>query len=108
MSGGDSPVAIDPSPDGIGFWIHVSPRARVDEVGPAHGDALRVRISAPPVEGRANAACRAALAAVLGVSRADVDLDPGARGRRKRVFVRGQPLDLAARVHKLATRTGLG
>lgn len=108
MSEPPSTVAIDRRPDGIALWIHVTPRARTDAVGPAHGDALRVRISAPPVEGRANAACRDALAEALGVPRSCVELAADARGRRKRVVVRGDPLDLAARVHKLAARTGLG
>jgi uncharacterized protein (TIGR00251 family) len=103
-----SAVEIDPLPDGIALWIHVTPRARTGSVGPAHGDALRVRITAPPVEGRANAACRTALAEALQVPRSSVELAPDARGRRKRVVVRGDPLDLAVRVHKLAARTGLG
>jgi len=108
LSEGPPRVAIDRDPGGIAFWIHVTPRARADAVGPALGDALRVRVTAPPVEGRANAACRDLLADALGVGRSDVRLDPAARGRRKRVRVAGDPLDLADRVHMLARRTALG
>lgn len=108
MSGDTAELTLDPSPGGVGFFIHVTPRARVNAVGPAHGDALRVRITAPPVEGRANAACRAAIATALCVARRDVELAPGSRGRRKHVFVAGDPVDLAARVRMLAARSGLG
>jgi len=101
-------VAVDANPEGIGFYIHVSPGARRDEIGPAHGDALRVRTSAPPVEGRANAACREAVARAFGVSVGDVRIDPAARGRRKRLFVAGDPAALSARLELLATRSGLG
>jgi uncharacterized protein (TIGR00251 family) len=108
VTDGRSSVAVDADPEGIGFFIHVSPGARRDEIGPAHGDALRVRTSAPPVEGRANAACREALARAFGVAVADVRIDPASRGRRKRLFVAGDPVALSARLHLLATRSGLG
>ena len=108
MSAAAGPVAIDVGPGGIAFFVHVTPRAKADAVGPAHGDALRVRISAPPVEGRANAACRALLAEALGVATRDVTLDPSARGRRKRVAVAGDALPLAARVPKLAAPARVG
>jgi uncharacterized protein (TIGR00251 family) len=103
-----SPVAVDSDPEGIGFFIHVSPGARKDAVGPAHGDALRVRTSAPPLDGRANAACRRALAEAFDLAESKVRLDAGSRGRRKRVFVVGEPGALAERLHMLATRSGLG
>lgn len=108
MSAPRSPIALDSHPDGIGFFIHVSPGARKDEVGPAHADALRVRTSAPPSDGRANAACRRALAEAFGLAQSEVRLDAGARGRRKRVFVVGDPEALADRLHALASRSGLG
>lgn len=108
MSDGRSGVAVETTPEGIGFFVHVSPGARRDEIGPAHGDALRVRTSAPAVEGRANAACRESVARAFGVAVADVRIDPAARGRRKRVFVTGHPEALSARLRLLATRSGLG
>jgi uncharacterized protein (TIGR00251 family) len=88
--------------DGLSFWIHVSPRARREGVGGRHGDALRVAVRAAPEGGRANAACVAALAAAFGVGRAEVALDPGARGRRKRVRIDGDPAALAHRFEALA------
>jgi uncharacterized protein len=76
------------SSDGISFWIHVSPRAARERVGGLHGDALRVAVKEPPVEGAANAACVRAIARALGVGRDAVAIDPASRGRRKLVRVR--------------------
>lgn len=94
------------APDGVVFWIHVSPRARREQVGGLHGDALRVAVQAPPVEGEANAACGRALARALGVSRGSVALDPASRSRRKRVRVAGDPAGLEARLRALAAGAG--
>ncbi|HVP30537.1 MAG TPA: DUF167 family protein [Myxococcota bacterium] len=89
---------------GIVFRIHVTPRARRPSVGGTQGDALRVAVSAPPVEGKANAACAAALAEALDVPRSSVRLDPSARGRRKRVEVEGDAAELERRLRILAER----
>ena len=87
---------------GIGFWIHVTPRARRPGVGGVHGDALRVAVAAAPVEGEANAACVRALAEAFGVGRSAVALDPAARGRRKKVTIDGEPGALERRARSLA------
>jgi hypothetical protein len=90
----------------VAFWIVVTPRASREQVGGLRGDALRVTVQAPPVEGEANAACVRVLASALDVRRSDVWLDPGARGRRKRVRVRGDAAALGRRLEALA-RSGL-
>jgi uncharacterized protein YggU (UPF0235/DUF167 family) len=89
---------------GFSFWIHVSPRARREEVGGRRGDALRVAVRAAPEAGRANAACVAVLAEAFEVSRGDVALDPRSRGRRKRVHVAGDASRLERRFEALAER----
>ena len=88
--------------EGLAFWIHVTPRARREAVGGFQGDALRVAVAAPPVEGKANAACVNALAEAFGVKRGDVAIHPGAKGRRKRVRLRGETRALEAKLQKLA------
>ena len=90
------------------MWIHVTPRAKHPGIGGLHGDSLRVAVAAAPVEGRANAACCKALAASLECARRDVEIDPAARGRRKRVRIHGDPTDLEARLRALAQLPGLG
>jgi uncharacterized protein (TIGR00251 family) len=96
------PFASAASAAGIAFWIHVSPGAKREAVGGARGDALRVAVQAPPLEGRANAACVDALARAFAVRRSAVALDPAARGRRKRVQISGNPAELSARLVALA------
>ena len=79
----------DDSPEGIILRIHVQPGAGRSAVVGRHGDALKVRVAAPPVEGRANEAARALLAEVLGVSKSDVELTSGQSSRTKRFRLKG-------------------
>jgi uncharacterized protein len=81
----------------IAIPIHVQPRAATSEVVGWHGDAVKIRLKAPPVDGAANAELLRFLAARLGVPRAAVTIVAGATSRRKRVAVEGVPLDVALR-----------
>ncbi|MCS5635128.1 MAG: DUF167 domain-containing protein [Myxococcota bacterium] len=103
-----SPLGLQTGPDWAGFWIHVTPGARRAGILGCHGDALRIAVQAPPVAGKANRACADLLATALGVAPGAVSLDPGARGRRKRVRVEGDPGRLSARLHSLASSARLG
>jgi uncharacterized protein (TIGR00251 family) len=67
--------------------LHVQPGARRTEVAGTHGDALRIRLAAPPVEGRANAALRHYLAGVFGVPQRAVTLLRGETSRQKTVRI---------------------
>ena len=99
-------LSLRESPEGVGFWIFVKPRARRERVGGMRGDALLLSVTAAPVEGAANAACVQALAEAFGVRRGDVALDPASRGRRKRVWIAGDPARLAPRARELAQLAG--
>lgn len=74
---------------GVTIAVQVVPRASRNEVAGAQGDLLKVRITAPPVEGAANAALLAFLADALGVRKRDVELASGEHARRKLVRIRG-------------------
>jgi uncharacterized protein (TIGR00251 family) len=80
--------ADEDSPE-IVLRVHVQPGAGRSAVVGKHGNALKVRVAAPPVEGRANAALLAILASVLGAKEADVELASGESSRAKRVRVKG-------------------
>jgi uncharacterized protein (TIGR00251 family) len=67
--------------------VHVQPRASKSEVVGWREDSLAIRLTAPPVEGAANKACRDFLAELLGVRRADVELISGDKSREKRFRV---------------------
>lgn len=74
--------------DGLQLLLHVQPGAARDEAAGLHGGRLRVRISAPPTEGRANRQLQEWLAAEFGVTKSKVELLSGAGSRRKNVFIR--------------------
>lgn len=69
--------------------VHVLPRASREGVAGILGDAVRVRLTAPPLENRANEALVRFLADALGVPRTRVEIVAGRRGRRKVVRVVG-------------------
>lgn len=69
--------------------VHVLPRAKATAVAGRHGDAIRIRVAAPPVDGAANEALLRFLAERLGVPRRSVMIVRGAGSRRKTVQVAG-------------------
>jgi len=75
--------------DGIVFKIRVQPRASKNELAGLHGDSVKIRLTAPPVEGEANKACIDFLATLLQVSRSNVEIIAGHKGRNKTVKVIG-------------------
>lgn len=69
--------------------LQVQPAAGRTSVAGRFGDALKVKVAAPPEGGRANEACVALLAEVLGVKTTDVELLSGESSRSKRFAIRG-------------------
>jgi uncharacterized protein (TIGR00251 family) len=67
--------------------VAVIPNARRTEAVGLHDGALRVRLAAPPLEGRANDELVAWLARALGVQRRAIEIRHGASGRRKRLLL---------------------
>ncbi|MBK8498755.1 MAG: YggU family protein [Flavobacteriales bacterium] len=74
-------------PDHLILTVHVQPGARRTEVVGTHGDALKIRLAAPAVEGKANAALIAFLAAAFGVPKRGIEILAGDSSRSKRVRV---------------------
>ncbi len=77
------------SSEGITIALKVVPRAKRDEIVGVEGDALKVRLTAPPVEGKANEELVKFLAKKLDVRRGDIEILHGETGRHKLVRVRG-------------------
>jgi hypothetical protein len=75
--------------DDLVIDLRVQPRASRSGLDGLHGGRLKVRLQAPPVDGRANDALVALLAEALGVPRSRVVIEQGLTGRDKRVRVRG-------------------
>lgn len=68
---------------------HLQPKASADEFAGLHGERLKIRLTAPPVEGKANAHLQAFLAKAFGVAKSAVLLEAGELNRHKRVRILG-------------------
>jgi uncharacterized protein (TIGR00251 family) len=72
------------------LWLscHLQPGASKDEFAGLHGERLKIRISAPPVDGKANAHLIGFLAKAFGVAKSAVAIERGDTGRQKTVSIR--------------------
>lgn len=100
MSGGAEALRVERAGAGVRVGVRVQPRASRDEVSGVHGDTLKVRLTAPPVEGAANEALVRFLARALGVATGAVRIVAGATSRSKIVEIVGVNED---DVRRLAT-----
>ncbi len=82
-------MKIESIGDGVRFTVRVQPRASRNELAGSHGDAIKIRLTAPPVEGAANTALIAFLSRALGVPKSSVRIARGERSRSKVVEVIG-------------------
>ncbi len=78
---------------GVTFAIKVQPRARKNAITGELGDALKLALTAPPVDGRANEACIEFLAKFLDVPRSSVTIASGETSRNKVIRVAGVTAD---------------
>ncbi|HTM42546.1 MAG TPA: DUF167 domain-containing protein [Terriglobales bacterium] len=83
-------IGIRDTPAGATFAVKVHPRARKNAITGMAGDALKLALTAPPVEGKANQACIEFLAEFLNVPRASVTIIAGQSSRNKVVRVAGR------------------
>ncbi len=79
--------------DIITLTLHVQPGARRSEVTGLHGEALKLKLAAPPVEGRANDALLKYIAGLFDVPIRQVELRQGAQSRHKVVAISGSKTD---------------
>jgi uncharacterized protein len=84
-----SMVAIQNSPAGVSFAIKVHPRAKRNAITGEVGDALKVALTSPPVDGKANEACIEFFAKLLKVPRSSVTIASGLTSRNKVIRVAG-------------------
>jgi uncharacterized protein (TIGR00251 family) len=75
--------------DGLLLEVHVQPGASQTAVAGLHDGRLKIRLAAPAVDGRANAALVDFIAAQLGAAKRGVSIEAGVASRRKRVRVLG-------------------
>lgn len=101
MTGDSSWYRHDAAARRFSLTLHVQPGAKCSGIAGRHGDALKVRIAAPAVDNKANAALIEFLGATLGVPKSAIVIRHGATGRRKVVEISGGE-ELAKRVAALA------
>jgi uncharacterized protein (TIGR00251 family) len=95
-------VSVDAAGDVL-LTVHVQPGARRAAVVGLHGDALKVRVTARPVDGRANQAVLALVASALDLPTSSVTLVSGTTSRRKRLRITPATADPAALLTRLRT-----
>lgn len=86
-------AAVRPHGDGAAVQVRVVVRAPRTRVAGRYGDALKVRVAAPPVDGAANEELCRYVAGLAGVRPGDVSVVAGARARDKVVVVAGMGVD---------------
>lgn len=95
-------LLIRETKNGLSFDIHVNPHAsRAGIAGFAEG-MLKVKVTAPPVEGAANEAVIALLSKKLGLRKSQIKISAGAKGRKKTILVSDiSKTDLEQKIHQL-------
>jgi hypothetical protein len=82
-------MILHPIPGGCTLCVRVHPGAKRNAVNGTHGDALKISLTTPPTDGRANAALITFLAQRLDVPRLSIQLIAGAAGRAKTLRIAG-------------------
>ena len=82
-------IPVHDTPGGVTFAVKVYPRAKKNAITGEVGDALKIALTAPPVDGKANEACIEFLARLLNVPRSSVTIAAGQTSRNKVIRVAG-------------------
>jgi len=69
------------------FKVHIQPRSAGNQIAGVREDAVKIRLTAPPVDGEANRACIKFLAKQLNVAKSDLEIISGAGSRSKKIRV---------------------
>lgn len=100
---------FQPHPEGFVLKVLVVPRSSKNMLVGRHGDTLKIKLTAPPVEGAANTLCLKFLASRLGLPRSSLEIVSGHAGRTKLILVRadkgkqgGPHPDLEKRIRAMA------
>jgi uncharacterized protein (TIGR00251 family) len=83
-------LSIRKTSQGICFKVYVQPRSSKDMIVGLHGDSLKIKVAAPPVDGSANGACIRLLAKCLSVSASSLDIIAGHHSRTKTILIKSK------------------
>ena len=96
---------------GIVFKVFVQPRSSINTITGFYGDAIKIKLTAPPVDGAANKMCLKFLAKRLMVSKSSLEIISGHTGRIKQVLLKGKNPNITSQVREHLKRlieTNLG
>ena len=88
------------NPEGIIFKVFVQPKSSKNIIVGLHGDALKIKLTAPPVENAANAMCVKFLAKALSVSKSSIEIIAGHTSRNKQVLLKTGQASITAEAYK--------
>lgn len=95
-------LKISDTPSGATFSVRLHPRAKKNAITGTLGDALKISLTAPPLEGRANHACIEFLADVLMLPRSSITIAAGQTSRNKLIRISGvSAADVEARLRRV-------
>jgi len=97
-------LIVQDTKDGAILTVHIQPKASTTECVGIHGDAIKIRVAAPPVDGAANDELIRFLACQLSIPSSSVRIHSGASGRHKRVLVKGTTAQLVLARLNLGSR----
>ncbi len=86
--------------DVVMLTLHVQPGAKHSEIAGLHGEALKIKLAAPPIDGRANEALLKFVAELFGVPVRQVTLKLGAQSRHKVVSISGSRIEPESLLYK--------
>lgn len=84
---GKGMIFLTPHKEGVVLNIHVQPKSAKNMICGIHGDALKLKITGPPVDGAANKQCLIFLSKVLNLPRSRMAIITGQKNRQKRVLI---------------------
>jgi uncharacterized protein (TIGR00251 family) len=93
----DSPLQIRETDSGLEIRIYVQPRAKHSEVSGVHNGALKIKVTAPPVEDAANRAVMDLMASALSIPKSRLRILAGFRSRQKTLLAEGVSIEVFRR-----------
>jgi len=94
-------MRIERTKDGIRFIVKVQPKVSKSGIAGTQGEYLKVKVTAPPVQGKANKECLKILAEWLGVKTSQVEIEKGGTSRIKKVKIKGDTQELIKRFREI-------
>jgi len=91
------------TPEGVIFKVLVQPRSSKNMISGLHDGALKIKLTAPPVDNAANQMCLKFLAKSLGISKSRIEISAGYNSRHKQILLRSDRINPSADEYKYLT-----